>query len=117
MTTDKARAEAEALRTRLESSGRYGPHPTTDPHDGSVEREVERILAEALTARDAEAEGLREAVRVLAAEIRLRIIDREAIVLGEPDAWIKRSAVLKFVIDERLANPIAKAAIDAAGGA
>lgn len=90
MTTDKARAEAaEAKLARVEANVARWQH---------------------------EAEGLREAVLTLATEIRLRIIERESIALGEPDAWIKRSAVLKFVIEERLAHPIAKAAVERAGG-
>lgn len=111
MTTDKARAEAEA-RYYVEC---YAEH--FDPHlDPEQRSELFALFLKALTARDAEAEGLREAVLTLATEIRLRIIEREAFALGEPDAWIKRSAVLKFVIEERLAHPIAKAAVERAGG-
>lgn len=38
------------LRGALESSGKYGVNPYTDPHDGSVQDKVTQIIVEHLTA-------------------------------------------------------------------
>lgn len=121
MTTDKARTEAEA-RYYVEC---YEDH--FDPHlEPEQQFELFSLFLKALTARDAEAaaklarveaalakwqheaEGLREAVRVLA-KYAVSADGRA----GPFKAWDSRR-----LIDARenaLANPIAKAALDAAG--
>ena len=48
MTEQEADDAAKSVRAVLESTGRYGPNPTMDPHDGSVERWVEGALCIAI---------------------------------------------------------------------
>lgn len=50
MSSDWA-AKAKELRLALEDGWQYGPQDAVDPHDGSIQANVEKILATAL--RDA----------------------------------------------------------------
>ena len=59
MTTDKARAEAEAIVQRFASGDEFSTALT----DSTTQDELASAIAAALTARDAEAEGLREVMR------------------------------------------------------
>lgn len=57
--TTQSTAKAIALRKQLEIGQRYGSIDAVDPHDGSVQREVELILEAAL--QQARREAIEEA--------------------------------------------------------
>lgn len=105
MTTDKARAEAREIVLGWFNPMSYGERPYIRSLPG-----LEDAIAAALTARDAEAAAklarveaalakwLREAVKVLAEEG----VNKRSVCSGDSEA---------------VAQTIAKAALDAAGGA
>jgi len=129
MTTDKARAEAERLGRKLFNEMLYDfkYHGATAAIDKAT-----ATIAAALTARDAEAsaklarveaalakwqheaEGLREAVKVKAGLLKLMEQEPDDPSLDELREYFAKYASACKAVD---ANPIAKAALDAAGGA
>lgn len=127
MTTDKARAEAEAIMWRHALQPEHGRRFIPDPEAMTA------AIADALTARDAEAaaklarveanvarwqheaEGLREAVRVLRNGVGPLVSACEECVKNscgyDDDEWAIEAPITWGMIRN------AKAALDAAGGA